>query len=304
MPRKPTPAPDLTPPPVREDLVREDLDAATRLGQQLAVVDHQYGDAVVPYERERVVAEARFFVAAAAHSLIELGRRLVLLREHEPHGEFIAAVQRIGIDPRFAQRAMQATVKLGRGEIRRQVEHLGQSKLLELLVLDDEEIEVLAAGGTVADLTLDDVDRMPVRELRAALRKERADRVETEALHTRQLEEKNRKLDDLDRALARRDKMPAEDQVAELVGGIWDAVRDHITAQQTLRVAFAAARDNVPTDQVVPGAIYLAQCQALVWLMQRLEDIRREFELYDVSPLTPVTAPWETPDQPEGRQAA
>ncbi len=39
---------------------------------------------------------------------------------------------------------------------------------------DDEDLAELAEGGTIAGLTLDDVDQMSVRELRAALRKDEA----------------------------------------------------------------------------------------------------------------------------------
>ena len=38
---------------------------------------------------------------------------------------------------------------------------------------DDEELAELAEGGTVAGMTLDDIDRMTTRELRKALRESR-----------------------------------------------------------------------------------------------------------------------------------
>ncbi len=41
------------------------------------------------------------------------------------------------------------------------------------MVLDDEELDALADGGTVAGATLDDIDRMTSRELKAALREAR-----------------------------------------------------------------------------------------------------------------------------------
>lgn len=52
---------------------------------------------------------------------------------------------------------------------------LEKSKLFELLTEDDEELAGLADGGTLAGLTIDEVDRMSVRELRAALRKQKAE---------------------------------------------------------------------------------------------------------------------------------
>lgn len=58
---------------------------------------------------------------------------------------------------------------------------------------DDENLAELADGGTVAGLTLDDVDRMSVRELRQALREAR----ETNAAQQRVLADKNEKIDSL-----------------------------------------------------------------------------------------------------------
>jgi chromosome segregation ATPase len=51
-----------------------------------------------------------------------------------------------------------------------------QTKLFELLVLDDEEIAELAESGMTGELALDDVATMSVKELRAALRESRAER--------------------------------------------------------------------------------------------------------------------------------
>lgn len=50
------------------------------------------------------------------------------------------------------------------------------SKLVELLPLDDEQAEELAELGQTGELSLDDVARMSVKELRAAVRKVRAER--------------------------------------------------------------------------------------------------------------------------------
>ncbi|MFT8212319.1 MAG: DUF3102 domain-containing protein, partial [Symbiopectobacterium sp.] len=47
---------------------------------------------------------------------------------------------------------------------------LGKTKLFELMTEDDEDLAELAEGGTIAGLTLDEIDRMSSRELRAKLR--------------------------------------------------------------------------------------------------------------------------------------
>lgn len=48
-----------------------------------------------------------------------------------------------------------------------------QTKFLELLVLDDDEIQVLEDSGKVRGIELDTIECMSVSELRAALRNER-----------------------------------------------------------------------------------------------------------------------------------
>jgi len=51
-----------------------------------------------------------------------------------------------------------------------------ESKLFEMLVLDDEQIEELELTGQTGELKLDDIAAMSVKELRAALREERAEK--------------------------------------------------------------------------------------------------------------------------------
>ena len=50
-----------------------------------------------------------------------------------------------------------------------------KSKLIELLVLDDDQVAELNEGGTVAGITLDDVATMSVSDLRKTLREARAE---------------------------------------------------------------------------------------------------------------------------------
>lgn len=70
---------------------------------------------------------------------------------------------------------------------------LGKSKLFELMAQDDEDLAALTDGGTVAGLTLDDIDVMSVRELRKALREAN----EEASAKDRLLADKNQKLDEL-----------------------------------------------------------------------------------------------------------
>ena len=55
------------------------------------------------------------------------------------------------------------------------LEKLGFSKMTELLPLDDEQIADLTELGQTGELDLDDVSTMSVKQLRAAVRKERTE---------------------------------------------------------------------------------------------------------------------------------
>ncbi|HID8520030.1 TPA: DUF3102 domain-containing protein [Enterobacter asburiae] len=167
----------------------------------------QFGDGL-PYERDRIVHETRFYMAQSAEAMLEAGKRLVILKENEPHGDFINILENdLGLEPRVARRMMQASVKfLGNGDQnskRTALTVLGKTKLYELMVLDDEELDALADGGTVAGATLDDIDRMTSRELKAALREAR----ETNAAQQRVLADKNEKIDSLSTKLEKKSRI-------------------------------------------------------------------------------------------------
>lgn len=166
----------------------------------------QFGDGL-PYERDRIVHETRFYMAQSAEAMLEAGKRLIILKENEPHGEFVEIVREyLGIEPRIAQKMAQAALKFLSPELESKAKTfslLGRSKLYELMLEDDEELAQLADGGTVAGLTLDDVDRMSVRELRQSLREAR----ETNAAQQRVLADKNEKIDSLSTKLEKKSRI-------------------------------------------------------------------------------------------------
>lgn len=150
--------------------------SASEMAAHQGEIMERFGDGL-PYDRTRVVGEARFYMAQSAEAMLEAGKRLIVLKENEPHGEFVQIVEgTLGIHERAAQRMMQASIKYLSSKLQSKattLSGLGKSKLLELMSEDDDDLAELAEGGTVAGLTLDDVDRMTVRELRRALRESR-----------------------------------------------------------------------------------------------------------------------------------
>lgn len=173
------------------DGLHVDLNAIT---QYRVAIMEQFGEGL-PYDRNRIVHEARFYMAQSAEAMLEAGKRLVILKENEPYGEFQSiAKNELGLDDRIARKMAQAAIKFLSPQLeekRKTFSDLGRSKLYELMLEDDEELIELAEGGTIADLTLDDIDRMSVRELRKALRESKEDLAASRQLNAEKSQEIN-----------------------------------------------------------------------------------------------------------------
>ncbi|HDS4108110.1 TPA: DUF3102 domain-containing protein, partial [Escherichia coli] len=93
--------------PLSDDL-NVSLNAMT---QHRMEIMQQFGDGQ-PYERDRIVHEARFYMAQSAEAMLEAGKRLIILKENEPHGDFVGIVEeQLGLHVRAAQRMMKASLK-------------------------------------------------------------------------------------------------------------------------------------------------------------------------------------------------
>ncbi|MER8255756.1 MULTISPECIES: DUF3102 domain-containing protein [Acinetobacter calcoaceticus/baumannii complex] len=144
--------------------------------------------------------EIRFYQRRTVEACLELGKRLILLKEMTPHGEFKQRTDMLNINERAARRFMSAALKFSKTDNSTVLKAAGnQSKLLELLVLDDEEIAELSNGGSVNDITLDDIDRMTSSELRKKIREIKADKEATDLL----LQKKDQKINELDSELTK-----------------------------------------------------------------------------------------------------
>ncbi|WP_374495348.1 hypothetical protein [Zoogloea sp.] len=182
------------------------------------------------------------------NELKQMATRLVLLREQCQHGDFLQRLDRLGMHPRTAQRLIRAVLKFApnadsnphlEGNIKT-VFRLGQTKLLELTMMDDEEIEELKESGSVRGISLDAMDCMSVSEMRAALRtakceaqatREQAekDKANLLATHKADLQAKDRLMASVrERANKAEEKLaqlethgvPADERLNELTGDI------------------------------------------------------------------------------------
>ena len=156
------------------------------------------------YDEKIFIERGKLKFREAQEAFFEFGRVLVVLKEHMPHGKFQETVrQEFNVSPESARKMIQATVKFCSPQMLKaqpKLLVLGKSKLFELMTEEDEDLQQLADGGSVNGLTLDDVDRMTIKELRVALRESR----ETAEAKDKVIADKNKKVDELAEKLAKK----------------------------------------------------------------------------------------------------
>lgn len=167
--------------------------------QNMMEIQKIYGDDR-PYNEELVIQEALFYRQQSLESVLEFGKRLVYIKENTNHGHFTKILNdRFDMEPRAAQKIMQACVKLSNASL---TTHLIQAaknktKLFELMILDDTELEELSKGGTVAGIELSDVEKMTASQLRKALKDAKADQDAVRKVSA----DKDKKINDLSEKL-------------------------------------------------------------------------------------------------------
>lgn len=251
-------------------VMRETGENARQLAEQLGY----QGALTVDALEDRIRIGQRRTIEA----VMELGASLLLLREITPHGEFEERCAAYGIEARMARRLMSATYKFSNRVSKPVLTAAGsQTKLLELVVLDEDEIEALAKGDSVRGVSLDDVETMSVRELRAALREANAEADATKKV----LADKNAKLD-AERAKLRRIKTAPPDEVLKgltdeaqvIKHSAWAVLRGQLLpACEALR----GHTDEHGVDTTLLMANMVGEIQA------ELSLIRSQFNLPDLS---------------------
>jgi len=221
----------------------------------------------------------------SVEACLEVGRGLAVLKAACGHGNFIARLDVLGIEPRVAQKFTQVAIKLSNAPTSAHlIKAIGnQSKLFEMMVLDDEQLEELELTGQTGELHLDKIATMSVKELRAALREARADAAATD----RVLEQKSSTITQLQKDLSREIDPQA----------VWsDAMRSlnaHVAAHRNTFVESVAAldviREKVMEQQAEPGAEAALEAareqigREIAEAIQRAEDIvaavKRKFEI-------------------------
>ena len=185
----------------------------------------------------------------SVEACLEVGRGLAVLKAACGHGNFVARLDVLGIDNRVAQRFMQSAVKFSKASSTPLLNAAGnQTKLFEMLVLDDEQIEELELTGQTGELHLDEIATMSVKELRKALREAR----ENDEAKARLLAEKNNKIDELSASKGKRQRVSLTDWPEEFQGYINQVQHARRLIEQNIG-ALDIIRTDSMSHEAAPG---------------------------------------------------
>lgn len=239
------------------EAVADEASGKTLVALHSAEIESLYGDGE-EYSLERSIAKAQAHMAASAEHFLLAGRELVRIKEHEGHGRFLTVLEtRLGIEARAAQRMMQAAVKFltSGGKVRPLLDGLsvGRSKVIELLILDDEDVEALERGERVAGLERDDIANMSVSELRAALRAAREESAADQDL----IRQKSDKIDRLQREVAKMRRGGVEFDTHAYQEALDEGLALFSSGTEAIRRGSAVARDAVEKMMDVEAPAHL-----------------------------------------------
>ena len=232
------------------------------------------------YDEKVMIERGRFAVRQTLEGMFELGRVLIIIKEHTDHGRFTDIIaENFGLHQREAQRLMNATQRFATPAMQKaqpKLMDLGKSKLLELLTEEDDDLIDLADGGSINGVTLDDVDRMTVRELRAALKDSREDLEaarKVSATKQETIDELNHTLEKTRKKLADADPEKIGEELHATLNAAQTGVRSALTQiqpvlEQLIEHGQANGVDHAPTmvgclNQIIRDCEYLRETYGL-----------------------------------------
>jgi hypothetical protein len=281
--RKSTPAAEIIDVPMNETLLaqdmqaRFDLAAATdRQATAVRAVALQMGYALPAdcTDPDLIQRDISANMRRSVEACLEVGKGLRVLKEACAHGNFMARLDVLNIDAGVARKFMHAAAKFSNRSSTTVLKAINsQTKLFEMLVLDDDQMEELELSGQTGELALDAVATMSVKELRHAVREAKLEKEATDKL----LAVKDAKINKLSRHIA---KATPDDVLLELQKEATGFTNESLTCVQgQLRQAFIALKNHGDgtADHTLFMAGLLGQVQAEV------AALRYEFNLPDIS---------------------
>lgn len=211
---------------------------------QQALVD-QYGDGL-PWQPEHYEAAIRQELRRGCEAFIRAGRYLLVARECALHGEWQGMLDRLGLSRVQASRMTEAARRISILPNVSTSKHLIEAakyegKLIELLSLPEDKFAELAEHGETDGLSIDDVEDMTVRELRAAVREARSDLDAKDQRISKLSDDLNKEHEKLAKAQRRWKSATPDDQLVQLQQAVTEAEQNVLAAIGSESAGFRAA---------------------------------------------------------------
>ena len=257
-----------------QELAVQQRQAATELARKLG-----YEGSLEPDALENSAREA---IRRLNLGVMEVGAYFLLLREQCQHGEFLERLERLGVEPRAAQRYMQVTLRFSNASSVTHLQGMSRAKLLAMVVLEDDEIQELNDGGSVRGVTLDEIDRMSARELREALRKEKLETARQQAINT-ELHQEVLQHKVKGKVVAQTDWPAALETVSDQVAAAGRKLATALSELEACRIAIFTAAEPLSDAERVPfeaamGHVAELYEQALARAERTIERERTTFD--------------------------
>ncbi|MDD2467379.1 MAG: DUF3102 domain-containing protein [Desulfobulbus sp.] len=144
------------------------------------------------YDLPTLTAEINSYFASMATAYVEIGRRLLVIKKVEGHGNFTKWLEtNFPASPRQAQKFMKVAARLEQDPKLRGLANGGINQALVLLDLPEDDLEEFKEDGTLYGKKLEEWQLKSNKELAAELEKERKNRDKIIAEETKGLKAEN-----------------------------------------------------------------------------------------------------------------
>lgn len=194
----------------------------------------------------RLEDEIRFYQVRTVEMYLEVGKRLLLLKELSAHGDFERRVELLGFSTRSAQKFMQVAKRVAKSAaaalLKDKVKNV--SVLLELIVEDDDEVLEKAIAE------MDDIDGMTREQARTAVRQLRLEKERMQAVNAELNQEVVAlKLKTKSKVVAVTDWPDALQPLAEQVAAAGRKLATAVSELETCRITLFATAQELPDTE-------------------------------------------------------
>ncbi|MBS0474141.1 MAG: DUF3102 domain-containing protein [Proteobacteria bacterium] len=229
---------------------------------------------------ELIQRDIRANIQRSVEACLEVGRGLVVLKELCGHGHFMDRLDAMQLNPGVARKFMQAARKFPKRSSTSVLEVVGnQTKLFELMILDEDQLDELEEFGRTGSLVRDEIASMSVRQLRDKVRDLVAENTAKEEL----LAERSKQRDALQEKLIRAAQAKPDEKLAALrkeAESISLTVQAYI--QGAMRQTIIALQEG-KEQHGIDCDLFLAGLFGEMKVM--LDKVRDEFFIPDAGPL-------------------